>query len=521
LSVFSHVAYLAEPDPVLPLVSNEEILLIAGNLELILAALIITRPESWFAKFSLLSFCITLWFYRLGMSLLVVRQPCPCLGRASDWLHLTPAQLDKVALSTLIVLTSIAALSILVNPKPRNDRAMRVKSAVGDLGTGGSGKVLSIMLALFVINVTRVVAGSGIELSGVYEYTLHPDAPAPLFVATYNFKATISGCKWAIECEDIAAITNSSILNGECVASCDGNNIYYVQFQNEDAVKKSFGTNYESLKNRLPAAIAEIYPGDYPMLRTYFAVENIWFAFASKCVIDQSHGTIKPPYVVDLAVFENTNFYSNCYFVTNGFGGMADEIVIRNNGNYFFRDTQNGRLLTGKLGPPFSKGYTNAIGLYENWTNVFGENVPMTFEFSSFSPSAAGRSTNGLLRITSYKCIVTNVAVASIAEFPIAPPTGNVMVTDHRFAASGSASINYFVTNEWLQSDNYQLAELVKHGPMRSAEQEALMDLGVSPHHDEMKYIVWALMSLPLCVLLIVSLARKAVKHKHQTPEQI
>ena len=112
---FTHVAYLADPDPVLSFLSNKLLLRMAGVVELIIAMVIVLSPREWYARYSLLSLCSSFMVYRSGLLLLNVQSPCPCLGRASDWLHLTPRQADHLALLLLVVLLSIAITSIKIH----------------------------------------------------------------------------------------------------------------------------------------------------------------------------------------------------------------------------------------------------------------------------------------------------------------------------------------------------------------------------------------------------------------------
>jgi hypothetical protein len=112
LSTFSSVPYLANPDPVLTFMSNKSVLLIAGNLELVIALLIFLRPQGLHARQALLALCATLVMYRIGLWILPVSRTCPCLGRATDWLHLTPTQAESISRTLLLILALIAACSI-------------------------------------------------------------------------------------------------------------------------------------------------------------------------------------------------------------------------------------------------------------------------------------------------------------------------------------------------------------------------------------------------------------------------
>lgn len=111
ISAFSGVRYLLQIDPVLSFLSIKSVLVLAGSVEIGLAAVILLRPQIWEARCGLLSLCIMFSVYRVGMIALGVPSPCPCLGRASDWLHLTPHAVDTIALSLLVTFSLIGITS--------------------------------------------------------------------------------------------------------------------------------------------------------------------------------------------------------------------------------------------------------------------------------------------------------------------------------------------------------------------------------------------------------------------------
>jgi len=123
ISAFSAVRYLDESDPVLFFLRNKNIFLIAGVAELFLAWTILSAPQKWYARFGLLALCATFAVWRVGASILADHHPCPCLGRATDWLHLTPGQANSLALLLLFVLAAIAFMSIALHGKFHNSVA--------------------------------------------------------------------------------------------------------------------------------------------------------------------------------------------------------------------------------------------------------------------------------------------------------------------------------------------------------------------------------------------------------------
>lgn len=122
VSALFKVAYLARPDPVFPFLSTRALLVIAGDIEMLFAVVIALRPRAWYARCGLLALCASFVVYRLGLLALHVRAPCPCLGRASDWLRLSPRQTDALALLILVGLTVIAVSSMCINARLQGGR---------------------------------------------------------------------------------------------------------------------------------------------------------------------------------------------------------------------------------------------------------------------------------------------------------------------------------------------------------------------------------------------------------------
>jgi hypothetical protein len=113
-SAFSGVRYLNEFDPILPFLRNKQVLVIAGNMELCLALLILFYPNKIQVRLGLLALCFTFLIYRFGLFTLNIASPCPCLGRATDWLHITAKQADILAKILLSVFGLISVISIAI-----------------------------------------------------------------------------------------------------------------------------------------------------------------------------------------------------------------------------------------------------------------------------------------------------------------------------------------------------------------------------------------------------------------------
>src|SRR5260370_16500363 len=161
---------------------------------------------------------------------------------------------------------------------------------------------LNTVALLILVAGASIANGAGVALSGTCDYVIRPENEVPVYSARYNFAVSVSGCSWMISYKDTAAATNADVLIVRSVASCDGTNIYFVEFHGEPAVKKAWGNRYNSVSNEFPRAMAKIYPGYYPP-PPGAVHQDLWFAFASSCVLDGSNGRKKPPFLLDPAIF--------------------------------------------------------------------------------------------------------------------------------------------------------------------------------------------------------------------------
>ena len=109
--------------------------------------------------------------------------------------------------------------------------------------------------------------------------------------------------------------------------SCDGTNVYKVELWSEDEGRKAWGDRYASVKDQLPVATAEIFPGSFPPYE--FVLRDIWFALASGCLTRGSNGVIKGLGGEDLALFYNTNCFLKYYWTNSPTEAAARQIVLR------------------------------------------------------------------------------------------------------------------------------------------------------------------------------------------------
>jgi len=205
-------------------------------------------------------------------------------------------------------------------------------------------------------------------------------------------------------------------------------------------------------KDQLPAALGEIFAGNYPPPQK-FTLLNIWRALASSSVLADSRGKAKPPSFVDLAKFYDTNFNCDYYWTTNEMRPNKRQLILKTDGHYLENVFVNGQMRPAKLFAPYDKGYTNAIGVWKQATNIAGMLVPTDYSFTSFSPKSGGRTAADLQTASTYRCLVTNIATAPIPLIPVPLPAGNVLVTDRRFDKSENGGTRYSTRKGWFHQE--------------------------------------------------------------------
>jgi hypothetical protein len=377
------------------------------------------------------------------------------------------------------------------------------------------GKWLVAVLVLPLVCAGLADQQTGVRMQGIYRYVVRPDNPVPVFAAEYNFDVLVSGCSWIIAYEDTSALTNAELLNVRATASCDGTNIYFVQYQSESAVKKAWGNRYDSVKAQLPTIIAKIFPGVYPPPEE-FTLQTIWFALAADCVLGPASGRIKPIESVDLAMFYgNTNVYCGYYRTTDQNKPGTHQITLTNDGYFAVRDNRDGKVLRLKGAPPYDKGFVQGIGIWSGTTNVGAVRVSREFEFTAFAPRFGRRDSAEFERTFSFRCIVTNVGPATVGEIPVPLPNGRVLVADRRLANEGWARIDYMATNGWMAVNDDFIAFRAQNSPKSSFESEVLAVLNHPRSEFKwFRYATWLLLVLPLGLWALGAFRQKYKQRK-------
>jgi len=325
------------------------------------------------------------------------------------------------------------------------------------------GSSLGVILPSFALPTNK----TAVTLQGRCEYAVYQGRTNALFTSTHNWQLTIADCCWEISYVDTEALTNSNKPNLGASASCDARDIYVTYSQNAAAIRKAMGKN-----GNLPAATATIYSGAYPP-PTEPVLQRIWLPFASKCLLGNEQGVAKPPFIVDMAIFNSTNYSCQYYWVEGQPNSPLRKLIFRSHGSYFGRNSQTGELLNFTLSQPFDKGYLMAEGDWLRSTNIAGYFLPTEFNFRAFVPNS-GSTAGDLLLSFQYRCVVTNVCVSTIPPFPAPPPSRTLFVSDRRFADRGYAFLDYTITNgHWSSREDGALLAKLRYTPKISPEDEA------------------------------------------------
>jgi len=350
-----------------------------------------------------------------------------------------------------------------------------------------------------------------VVLRGTYEFKSKPEVDPPLFAAQINFEVKMSGCSWVIGYTDTAVETNADLVDVSAQASCDGTNIYFLQYKSERGIKKMEGANFDFVKKKIPTAMGDIYVGVIPPPREIY-LQNLWLAFASGCVLDSSHGKTKPPIFADLAVFYNPDFTCNYSWSDDG---PNRQLMLITDHFVYNRSLASGQVFRTPMPPEYEHGFTNGLGYWQQTTNVGGFVVPQQVEFSEYF-FAGGTATHVDVRKNyTFTCTVTNIQTMAAGRIPALPPVGRVLVADRRFVQKGYAQLVYTITNGfWVPADSPVVARRMKYTAKLSMEDEALISMGHPTHAVSRKYYVWAMMALPF-VFLFGKLILDTVKNKN------
>ena len=121
LDVIKDSPYLQEGDVLLPFLTNKELMLMAGSLEIVVAMYVWISNSLQRRSFALLWFVITISVYKWGRTYMHATVPCSCLGVLGRALKLSSGWINFLTWLTLFVLAA-PAVACLVHLGVCSDR---------------------------------------------------------------------------------------------------------------------------------------------------------------------------------------------------------------------------------------------------------------------------------------------------------------------------------------------------------------------------------------------------------------
>jgi len=104
-------SFFQEPDPVFALLTNRQLMMLAGAFEIAVAAFIWREEPVKRRSAAILWFCGLVILYKFGVHLTYDLRPCSCLGIFGRTLKLSTYQLEQVTWLMLVLFTIVATFA--------------------------------------------------------------------------------------------------------------------------------------------------------------------------------------------------------------------------------------------------------------------------------------------------------------------------------------------------------------------------------------------------------------------------
>jgi hypothetical protein len=122
---------LAQPDPLFTSLSNRQLLIFVGGVELFLTAIVFLGQQRELVKLGLLAWFMTAaGTYRALLLYHGITAPCRCLGNLGAWLHLSPEAIQTISLVLFFYLL-VGSYSLLIKEWFRPDPLPRRAKPIG------------------------------------------------------------------------------------------------------------------------------------------------------------------------------------------------------------------------------------------------------------------------------------------------------------------------------------------------------------------------------------------------------
>ncbi len=389
-------------------------------------------------------------------------------------------------------------------PPPRWQRRFVTAVAVLLALTGGGNwlRTLTIIFLGALLSVTpasvaaaTTATGTVLVVEGLYRWDepLSPRGPSLETSGEGVFRVALQNGAWVIRHQSLTAATNAAVRTAQLVASGDGENVFVVHHLNRLRLSTGIVTTE-----------AGIYPGKVPPPFERDAY-NLWLAFVSPRVLTNASGVTRPPNAPDLSIFYHADSQCRYSWLTNGTPAPWLALTLRSVPRPLVRDfRQRGRLRYLDLPYAYPDGYPLVEG---RWSEVMATPVGPWLsrcEFAFFSVNELDRNDAHLYRRLVFSCHVTNVYTGTAEPIPAGFDGRTFMlVTDHRFAPQGVASITYGLSNAWSAKIDAEVRLQAASRPRRSLEQAALEDWGFQAPVGQKAVLRWATRGLVAALIMI------------------
>jgi hypothetical protein len=383
-TVLGEANALAQPDPVIGMFSNRQVLFAAALLELIVAFIALRTRTNDTSIAAVLWIGLLFLTYRIGLNS-NGNAHCKCLGSVDAWFGLSRDTADVIASALLLYLLLPSACFLVLMWRKDLKRY--------------SGRLPLLRTFLFTIALQLSCLASDYTTSGTISRGGR----------SYTFKAAVNGCAWhillkpqftALEVSEMVAPGQRVVVEDYIEAASDGEQFWEV-------------TSFESSQNRgANAAFARHGPGNAPF-GVHEHVIGIWYALASHCYL----GHVTNNLIVPLDPTSSEGTASVDYRVRGTWALMEAppflpvSITIANNGttNCMLRATAtistNGLTLPKDVTIAYFKQFKNANGtvtsqVYDS-THIRGDVVFSEAQIAPLPPILPG--TTALVDYTQQK----------------------------------------------------------------------------------------------------------------------
>jgi len=227
-------------------------------------------------------------------------------------------------------------------------------------------------------------------------------------------------------------------------AGCDGSNIFYLQQNDREKLKKIVGKKIE--EDNFAIAKGEVLGRVIPRYRTDL-LGCVWQAYASLSYFQHltNARAISPRFeIVNMVPEVEQKVVWRA--ITPGFISSVDWFA---DGTYVIQ-AASGSLVTNEYNKPYSEGFLQ--GTFENlsWTNIGTLAVPKAFALTVYSPASKGASSGEKKLSVSYRVSGVLEELENLSSLSYLPKlTSKTIITDFRRTSQGTP-VAYMTSSGWI-----------------------------------------------------------------------